>query len=155
MLVTAPSNVAVDNVLERVTASGLKNLQCIRLGHPSRINKGVLDYCLESLISRDDASEIVLDVKKDIEHVRKDIASRRKQVSMSDSFRELKELRTELRQREKKIVKDIISRSNVVFATCIGADSSLLRDQVFDLVVIDEAAQALEAASWIPASKGN
>lgn len=43
-----------------------------------------------------------------------------------------------------------MSSRNVVLATCVGAASRLLREMSFDLVVIDEAAQALEAACWIP-----
>ena len=39
---------------------------------------------------------------------------------------------------------------NVVMCTCVGAASKLLRGTVFDMVIIDEAAQALEAACWVP-----
>ena len=34
--------------------------------------------------------------------------------------------------------------------TLTGVDGQVLRDRTFDLVVIDEAAQAIEPACWIP-----
>jgi superfamily I DNA and/or RNA helicase len=51
------------------------------------------------------------------------------------------------------VVSDVLRRSNVVLSTCVGAGSKLLQREEFDLVVIDEAAQGLEAACWIPILK--
>jgi superfamily I DNA and/or RNA helicase len=62
-------------------------------------------------------------------------------------------LRKEIRQREDAIVSSIISSASIVLTTTVGASSRLLRGAEFDLCVIDEAAQALEAACWIPALK--
>lgn len=59
----------------------------------------------------------------------------------------------EASQRERAVVADVLRRANVVLATCVGAGSRLLREAEFDLVVIDEAAQGLEAACWIPILK--
>lgn len=67
---------------------------------------------------------------------------------------ELRALAKEARQREKDVVRRIIDRSNVVLCTCITAGSRLLEDVSFDMVVIDEAAQGLEAVCWIPILKG-
>lgn len=68
---------------------------------------------------------------------------------------ELKQLCKEAREREKAVVKRIINRSNVVLCTCVGASSRLLEgDLIFDMVIIDEAAQGLEAACWVPLLKG-
>ena len=69
----------------------------------------------------------------------------------------MKALRKEIRTREEKVVGEILRNSNVVFATNVGAASSLFNRMTdakgnriaFDLVIIDEAAQALEASCWI------
>jgi ATP-dependent RNA/DNA helicase IGHMBP2 len=68
----------------------------------------------------------------------------------------MKALRKEIRTREEKIVGQILLESNVVLATNVGAASSLFNrilggkdERPFDLVIIDEAAQALEASCWI------
>ncbi len=61
----------------------------------------------------------------------------------------------ELRQREGKIVTEILTNADVVLATTTGAgDYALKRDFFFDWVIIDEAAQGLEAACWIAIQKG-
>jgi superfamily I DNA and/or RNA helicase len=66
---------------------------------------------------------------------------------------ELRSLNKEARDRERAVVGDILKRADVVLCTCIGAGSKLLQGMEFDLVVIDEAAQGLEAACWIPIFK--
>lgn len=53
----------------------------------------------------------------------------------------MKALRKEARFREDKVVREILKSRDVVLATCIGAATYSLRDETFDLVVIDEAAQ--------------
>ena len=52
------------------------------------------------------------------------------------------------KSRQRKAVDEVIKGANVVCCTLAGALSSVLRDESFDVVVIDEAAQALEAACW-------
>ena len=67
--------------------------------------------------------------------------------------REFKTLRKEVRMRENKVVKTILDGSDVIFSTTVGAASRVLKEQSFDIVIIDEAAQALEASCWIPILK--
>ena len=69
---------------------------------------------------------------------------------------EAKALRKEIRQREEAAVATLLKSRDVVLATCVGAASKLLsrHDLTFDVVIIDEAAQALEAACWIPLLRG-
>ena len=71
----------------------------------------------------------------------------------SEQRSEMRALCKEARQRERAVVEGILKKSNIVLCTCVGAGSKLLRDIEFDLVVIDEAAQGLEAACWIPILK--
>lgn len=63
---------------------------------------------------------------------------------------EIRALNKDVRVRERDVVRDILRHADVVLATCIGAGSKLLKDTYFDMVVVDEAAQGLEAACWIP-----
>ena len=65
-------------------------------------------------------------------------------------YGELKELRKEYRERERKCVGDLVRGSKVVLATLHGAGGFQLRDEKFDVVLIDEASQALEAQCWVP-----
>jgi ATP-dependent RNA/DNA helicase IGHMBP2 len=68
---------------------------------------------------------------------------------------ELKAIKKEAIVREKAVVERLIRNASIVFATCVGTSSHLLKDLQFDLVVVDEAAQALEAACWIPIMKSS
>lgn len=65
MLAVAPSNIAVDNLVERLAVSSPK-LKIIRLGHPARLVPSVLQYSLDSILASTDGSDIVLDVRKEM-----------------------------------------------------------------------------------------
>eukprot|EP00928_Gymnodinium_smaydae_P010815 TRINITY_DN14075_c0_g1_i5.p1 TRINITY_DN14075_c0_g1~~TRINITY_DN14075_c0_g1_i5.p1 ORF type:complete len:1165 (-),score=301.36 TRINITY_DN14075_c0_g1_i5:79-3573(-) len=172
LLVTAPSNVAVDNLLERVLDCGLKSV--VRLGHPARVQNELHAYTLDNVVYSSDQAALCRDIKKEIDDTLKKcvpnrgigVASRK----AAPVGRELSELRKELRQRERRAVAEVLRHTQVVFATCAGA-ATLHRELRrgggagtagdsaselwFDVVVIDEAAQALEAACWIPMLLGS
>ena len=65
----------------------------------------------------------------------------------------MRDLRRELKEREKKNVTEILKSANIILATNVGASMKKLTDLTFDVVIIDEAAQALEASCWIPILK--
>lgn len=94
------------------------------------------------------------DHKRNLRLRRSDDEEDSDRMSRQQQRMELRALAKEARQREKDVVRRIIDRSNVVLCTCITAGSRLLEDVSFDMVVIDEAAQGLEAACWIPILKG-
>lgn len=63
--------------------------------------------------------------------------------------RELKTLSKEERKRQQLAVTDVIKNADVVLTTLTGVLTRKLEGFTFDLVIIDEAAQALEIACWI------
>ena len=68
LLVCAPSNVAVDNLLEKVAEYASQphstvRPRMIRLGHPARVSSVIQRYCLEAAIASDEAQEIILDIR--------------------------------------------------------------------------------------------
>lgn len=69
--------------------------------------------------------------------------------SRRDIRKELKILSKEERKRQQRAVTDVIKDADVVLTTLTGALSRMLDGNSFDLVIIDEAAQALEIACWI------
>jgi ATP-dependent RNA/DNA helicase IGHMBP2 len=174
VLVTAPSNVAVDNVLAKLVVppssssankshntttkrkpkanNSTARLRVVRLGHPARLQESILPYSLEALVQAADGTEIVADVRAELQSHLRLLSKPRGEHNKRLVYREIKALRKEVRVREEKVVGQLMDGAQVVLATCVGAaNQKLLRDQTFDLVVIDEAAQALEAACWIPA----
>lgn len=163
LLVCAPSNVAVDNILERVAsaATGASSnkgkggnkagLRMVRLGHPARLSAQTILYSLEALVAGAEGTGIVHEVRKELAVLEK---RRPRDKGERRAWRgELRALRREVRQREERVVSELLKSRDLVFATCVGAASKVLKEERFDLVVIDEAAQALEPACWIPLLK--
>jgi ATP-dependent RNA/DNA helicase IGHMBP2 len=156
VLVCAPSNIAVDNVLDKLatTCSTLgKQVRLTRVGHPARVLPQILKYCLDAKIQSAEGTEIVNDIRKEMSAMLTRMQKTRDKSVRYQLRREMKANRKEIRERERKVVGDIVQHSNVVFATNVGAASKLLKDVTFDLVIIDEAAQALEASCWVPILK--
>ncbi|RDW77162.1 DNA-binding protein SMUBP-2 [Coleophoma cylindrospora] len=147
VLVCGPSNISVDNIVERLAPH---KIPIVRLGHPARLLPSVLNHSLDVLTQTSEAAAIVKDVRKEMDSkqasIRKTKSGRERRVV----YGELKELRKEFREREKKCVGTLVGQSKVVLATLHGGGGFQLKDEKFDVVIIDEASQALEAQCWVP-----
>lgn len=156
ILVCAPSNIAIDNIVEKlaINAKGSK-LKFVRLGHPARLLDSVLKYSLDYNLSTGEGSKIVNQIRKDIENAYKTMSNRKQPREVRNACRnEVRLLRKELKQREKQAVEEVIRDAQVVLCTTTGANDYYLREVVFDWVIVDEAAQAMEIASWMAMLKG-
>ncbi|KAL4946047.1 hypothetical protein BDV06DRAFT_218754 [Aspergillus oleicola] len=147
VLVCGPSNISVDNIVERLAPN---KIPVVRIGHPARLLPSVLDHSLEVLTQTSEAANIVRDVRKEIDEKVASIRKTRFGREKRAIYQDLKELRKEFRERESKCVDNLVRGSSVVLATLHGAGGYQLRNQKFDVVIIDEASQALEAQCWIP-----
>uniref|UniRef100_A0A8C5IU12 Immunoglobulin mu DNA binding protein 2 n=1 Tax=Junco hyemalis TaxID=40217 RepID=A0A8C5IU12_JUNHY len=154
VLCCAPSNVAVDNLVERLAGRGPRLL---RLGHPARLLQPIQQHCLDAVLARGDGARIVADIRRDIDHAWAKTKKAQDKGERSHFLGEIKTLRKELKEREEAAMAAALSQASVVLATNTGASSDgplkLLPETHFDLVVIDECAQALEASCWIPLLK--
>lgn len=155
VLACAASNIATDNLVERIRL-GNNKLKVVRLGHPARVLPAVLDVTLEALVLGSDNSSLANDCRKE----RKTLSARllkltsRDRAERRDIRKELNRLEKEERQRQQAAVAEVIKNSQVVAATLTGAMGRNLDKEEFDLVVVDEAAQALEVAAWGALLKG-
>ncbi|PWY75087.1 P-loop containing nucleoside triphosphate hydrolase protein [Aspergillus heteromorphus CBS 117.55] len=147
VLVCGPSNISVDNIVERLAP---KKVPVVRIGHPARLLPSVLDHSLEVLTHTSEAAAIVRDVRKEIDQKQASIRKTRSARERRAVYDDLRELRREFRERESKCVENLVRESSVVLATLHGAGGHQLKNQKFDVVIIDEASQALEAQCWIP-----
>ena len=134
VLVTAPSNVAVDQLTEKIAATGLR---VVRLASKTReaTSSSVDHLCL---------------------HVMTPLAA-------GDEFRKLQRLKDEigeLTERDQKkyrtlrtrTEREILQAADVICCTCVGAGDPRLKNFRFRQVLIDEATQAVEAEALIPIS---
>ncbi|XP_076848340.1 DNA-binding protein SMUBP-2 [Brachyhypopomus gauderio] len=150
VLCCAPSNVAVDNLVERLAKSKAKVL---RLGHPARLLESIQRHSLDAVLAQSDSTNIIADVRSDMDKAFGQMKKARDKGHRSSLRREISELRKELRSREEMAITQILTRASVILATNAGASDDgplkYLPSEHFDLVVIDECGQALEISCWI------
>jgi ATP-dependent RNA/DNA helicase IGHMBP2 len=151
VLACAPSNLAVDNLLEKLVAAGER---AIRLGHPARVLKELQEHTLDLLV----------DAHPDVAIARRLIREANQLFGKADRFTrakplpgakaqmraEARELIADARRIESQVAEHLLDSATVLCATLTGVDGQVLGDRTFDMVVIDEAAQAIEPACWIP-----
>ncbi|RMZ06085.1 hypothetical protein D0862_04746 [Hortaea werneckii] len=148
ILVCGPSNISVDNIVERLSSH--KGIPMVRLGHPARLLPAVLNHSLEVLTKTSDAADIVRDIRAEMDAKQASIRKTRTGRERRGIYTEIRELRKEYRQREGRVVQELLRTSKVVLSTLHGAGSFHLKNEHFDVVIVDEASQALEAQCWIP-----
>ncbi|XP_022634850.1 DNA-binding protein SMUBP-2 isoform X1 [Vigna radiata var. radiata] len=152
ILACAASNIAVDNIVERLVPHRVK---LVRLGHPARLLPQVLDSALDAQVLRGDNSGLANDIRKEMKALNGKLLKTKDRNTRKDIQRELRTLSKEERKRQQLAVTDVLKSADVILTTLIGAFSKKLDSTSFDLVIIDEAAQALEIACWIPLLKGS
>ncbi|KAE9454850.1 hypothetical protein C3L33_13239, partial [Rhododendron williamsianum] len=152
ILACAASNIAVDNIVERLVPHRVK---LVRVGHPARLLPQVLDSALDAQVLRGDNSALANDIRKEMKALNGKLLKTKDRNTKRDIRKELKSLSKEERKRQMLAVADVIKSADVVLTTLTGAVSRKLEGTTFDLVIIDEAAQALEIACWIALLKGS
>ncbi|XP_033743821.1 DNA-binding protein SMUBP-2-like [Pecten maximus] len=151
VLTCAPSNIAVDNLVERLARNKLK---IVRLGHPARVLPHIQKYSLDAILANSEETKLVEDVRKDLDKAWSQMKRTRDKGEKHTLRGEMKFLRKELAQREQAATKEILKRADVVLATLTSASPEgplkFLDEKHFNLTVIDECSQAIEVACWIP-----
>ena len=113
-----PSNISVDNIVERLAPH---KIPIVRLGHPARLLPSVVQHSLDYLTQNSDASAIVKDVRKEMDSKQASIKKTKSGRERKAIYGDIKELRKEFREREKKCIGTLIGGSKVVLATLHGA----------------------------------
>ncbi|KAI3764060.1 hypothetical protein L2E82_14060 [Cichorium intybus] len=152
ILACAASNIAVDNIVERLVPHKVK---LVRVGHPARLLPQVLDSALDAQVLRGDNSSLANDIRKEMKALNGKLLKAKDKNTKREIRKELRILSKEERKRQQLAVTDVIKNSSVILTTLTGSLSRKLDGISFDLVIIDEAAQALEIACWIALLKGS
>ncbi len=133
VLVCAPSNVAVDQLCERVHRTGLK---VVRLTAKSRedVESSVSFLALHEQVRMNDTN---VELKR-LQQLKNEVG-------------ELKSKDEKLfRQLTKAAEREILSNADVVCCTCVGAGDPRLAKMKFRNVLIDESTQSAEPECMIP-----
>ncbi|KAL1192442.1 Regulator of nonsense transcripts 1 [Cardamine amara subsp. amara] len=152
LLACAASNIAVDNIVERLVPHRVK---LVRVGHPARLLPQVLDSALDAQVLKGDNSGLANDIRKEMKALNGKLLKAKDKNTRREIQKELRTLSKEERKRQQLAVSDVIKNADVVLTTLTGALTRKLDKTTFDLVIIDEGAQALEVACWIALLKGS
>jgi superfamily I DNA and/or RNA helicase len=145
VLVCAQSNMAVDWISEQLVDRGIPVL---RVGNPTRVNDKMLSFTYERRFEGHPEYPQLWSLRKAIREMR----SKRKRGSES-YHQQLDRLKSRATELEVRINAEIFQEARVIACTLTGAANRVLEGMKFNTLFIDEAAQALEAACWIPIRK--
>ena len=142
VLVCAQSNMAVDWISEKLVDRGINVL---RIGNPTRVNDKMLSFTYERRFEGHPDYPQLWALRKAI----RDLRSHRKR-SDERFHQKLESLKSRATELEIRINSELFGEARVIASTLVGSANKLLDGHKFGTLFIDEAAQALEAACWIP-----
>lgn len=157
VLITAPSNTAVDNLCRKIAASGISLL---RVGNNEKVASEIMPFTIDAYLDSGKTAQYGQSLKKQIQkteqianrHIRnytKEAADERR-----TARRELRELQKELRKLAHDSEQQLIDSSSVIAGTPVGLFNQLSKNHSFDVVIMDEAGQSLAPLTWLVASFG-
>ncbi len=153
VLVCAPSNAAIDLIVEKLVDEGL---DVLRLGHPARLTPEVVENSMDVRISKHQDYIRLKELRKQSEECRKLAGKYKRNFGRQEKaqrellMQESKSLKRASKDLEKYIIGSLVDHAQVIASTLTGSSNTLISDRMFKTVFIDESSQAIEAASWIP-----
>ena len=147
VLVCAQSNMAVDWISEKLVDRGVNVL---RIGNPTRVNDKMLGFTYERRFESHPDYPQLWAIRKAIRELRKN----RKKGS-ENYHQKMDRLKSRAAEIELRINAELFGEARVIACTLVGSAHHLLEGMKFGTLFIDEAAQALEAACWIPMKRAS
>jgi superfamily I DNA and/or RNA helicase len=153
VLVCAPSNAAVDLLVDKLSEMGMSVL---RIGHPARVTEQSLSKTLDARIAAHANYQELRALRKRMEQIKSTAFKYKRQYGYHEKeqrrllLQEAKVLKSDADMLEFYITNDLLENTQAICCTLVGSSHPVLRGKKFRTAFIDEAAQALEPASWIP-----
>lgn len=156
ILVCAPSNAATDLLTEKIASEGI---DVVRVGNLSRIDEQVMDHTLDNKVSTHVQAKEIKKMKIKAGEFRRLAGKYKRSFGALEReqrkmlYREARKMMDGAIDAEDSLIENILHNTQVITTTLVGANHKHLKHFRFKTVIIDEAAQALEPACWIPILK--
>lgn len=156
VLVCAPSNAAVDLLVEKLDQAGIS---VVRIGHPARVEESILSKTVDAQISQSPHYRDIKHLRKKAEEFRRLAGKYKRNFGKAERqqrkllYQEASRYLNDADMLEHIILASLFSERQVIACTLVGSANQFLKGKTFSTVFIDEAAQALEPACWIPILK--
>jgi ATP-dependent RNA/DNA helicase IGHMBP2 len=156
VLVCTPSNAAIDLLVEKLTE---QRLNVVRIGHPARVTEQTLSKTLDARIATHPNFTELRSLRKKLEQVRNQASKYKRNFGYQEKEQrrllkeEARSLKSDADTLEFYIINNLLQSADVICSTLVGSSHPVMRGRKFKTVFIDEAAQSLEPACWIPMLK--
>ncbi len=151
ILVSAPSNTAVDNIAKGLIQQGIKVL---RIGNMSKVDEQIFAHTPEGRLANSSQQKDIKALKIRAEEFRKMALKYKRSFGKAEReqrnllFKEVKDIRTEIKKLQQYNEEKLFAEADVILGTPIGLCDSKIKNITFHTLVIDEAGQCIEPLAW-------
>jgi ATP-dependent RNA/DNA helicase IGHMBP2 len=151
ILVSAPSNTAVDNICKGLIEKGVLLL---RAGNTSKVDETIFLHTLEGKLANSKQQKEIKQLKIRAEEFRKMANKYKRSFGRAEKeqrnllFKEVKNIRSEIKKLQSYNEQKLYTEANVIAGTPIGLYDAKIKHLTFNTLVIDEAGQCIEPLAW-------
>lgn len=151
VLVSAPSNAAVDNISRGLIQRGVNLL---RVGNTSKVDEAIFSHTPEGRLNNSKQQKEIKQLRIRAEEFRKMALKYKRSFGKAEReqrnllFKEVKNIRAEIKQLQAYNEEKLFDEAEVIAGTPIGLYDAGLNKKQFQTIVIDEAGQCIEPLAW-------
>lgn len=151
VLVSAPSNTAVDNIAKGLITQGI---QVLRAGNASKVDETIFLHTPEGRLSNSKQQKEIKALKIRAEQFRKMALKYKRSFGKEEReqrnllFKEVKNIRTEIKKLQAYNEEKLYTEAEVILGTPIGLYDAKINHLTFHTLVMDEAGQCIEPLAW-------
>ncbi|MGG9962297.1 AAA domain-containing protein [Ferruginibacter sp. SUN106] len=151
VLVSAPSNTAVDNIAKGLIA---QNLKVLRVGNTSKVDETIFQHTPEGKLNNSKQLKEIKQLKIRAEEFRKMALKYKRSFGKAEReqrnllFKEVKNIRTEIKKLQAYNEEKLYTEADVILGTPVGLYDAKINHLSFHTLVIDEAGQCIEPLAW-------